>query len=295
MDMNKRVDKKCIMIVDSLSIGHSVKYSTKKLSFAGRKTGIIFGFLKKLLVVAEEILPTDVVFCWDTQASIRKTMYKGYKANRKTGLSNEDKLLNKMAREQFETLETIVLPQLGFKNIFSFPGYESDDIIASIVINETSKYKCIMVTRDKDMLQLLSNNCSMYEHTTKAVTTAADFISEWGMDPYEWAAVKAIAGCKSDDIPGIKGIGEKTAAAFLKGDLKMTSKKMLDIIAGKDTILPTLELVHLPLDRSLMNKVLLSEDVLSVQKYIDVCNKFGFESMLGKIGIDRWEKAFNIS
>jgi len=281
------------LIIDCLSICHSVKHSTKRLTFAGNKTGIIFGFMKKLLVTAEETGCGNVVFSWDTQGSLRREIYPEYKANRHVDLSTEDELLESVARNQFDIIRTEMLPNLGFENIFGFDNYEADDVIATAV-KSYPKQKWTIATRDNDMWQLLSPSCRIYDHVSKHFITEKSFKDDWNLDPPDWALVKAIAGCSTDNVAGVYGVGNKTAAAFLKGELKPTSKKALDIIENYGIVQENLSLVHLPFDKTLYDKIELVDDKLSVNKLVKVCETYGFESMLNSKMISRWKAAFNI-
>lgn len=280
-----------LMVVDCHSLGHSAKHATKRLSFGGRKTGVMYGFLRKLLTLAEDIAPDQIVFAWDSPDPTckRKEIRKSYKSSR-ADMNDEDKMLQKIALAQFHFLRTIWLPELGFQNIFSFDGYEADDLIAVITL-ENHEDECVMVARDHDLFQLLTDNCSMLDHVTSSLMTAKLFKERWSIEPKLWPSVKAIAGCKTDDVEGVKGIGDKTAIDILTG-ANRKGAKYRRVRDNMKLIIDNLKLVHLPFDGQLFNKMRLDDNEVTRDKFVYVCSELGFKSMLNKRYIERWLSAF---
>jgi DNA polymerase-1 len=114
---------------------------------------------------------------------------------------------------------------MGFKNIFLKRGYESDDLIASLVRSslEDKKASIVIVSADHDLYQLISSQTSVYLLNKKKLYTQEDFTKEWGISPTQWIDVKSIAGCNSDNIIGIDGVGEVLAAKYIRGQIKSSS------------------------------------------------------------------------
>ena len=125
---------KHIAIVDCNALCHEVKHATRELSFRGEKTGIIFGFLKKLISIQKQIIADRYVFVWDSKIGyMRSRLFPQYKRDMKAQpLSDEDILLNKIAYPQFDLLYEQVLPKIGFNCNWRFDLFEADDAIASI-------------------------------------------------------------------------------------------------------------------------------------------------------------------
>jgi 5'-3' exonuclease len=171
---------------------------------------------------------------------------------------------------------------LGFRNVFLVDGYESDDTIASIVFGKDPE-KTIVVTSDNDLLQLL-DHCSLYSITKKQSTNKEVFQREYSIAPSEWVMVKAIAGCGSDNVPGIVGIGEKSAVSFLKGQLKGQRRGNIDLFA--DIIDRNIPLVKLPFQGCPTPK--LRNNDLTIEKYKTICKQYGMESLLALKQIFEW-------
>jgi DNA polymerase I len=257
------------------------------LSYKGNSTGIIFGFLRHVLELAETFHDTNIIFCWDSKESLRKKIYPDYKANRRENLTEEQKEENQIAYSQFNKLRELDLPFMGFNNNFHAEGYESDDIIAQIVIDNVETP--IVVTNDKDMLQLL-DNCYMYNISKKEHYTKELFIREYGIRPKRWVNVKALAGCSTDNVKGIDKVGELTAIKYLKGELKPASKAYQKIITFDSAL--TRKLIELPFEGCPDFKSQIKENSLTEEKFKSIFEACGFESFLKNF--DRWKKAFSL-
>ena len=194
------------------------------LSYRGHHTEIIFGFLRHINELARHFETKKFIFCWDARKSLRREIYPEYKTNRRVNQTEEENELDQIAYVQFNEIKDNVLPKIGFTNIFYREGYEADDIIASIVKNNPDRY--IVVASDTDLFQLL-DYCSLYNIVKKSTTTKIIFEREHEISPDKWHLVKAIAGCGTDNVFGVQGVGEKTAIKFISGLLK-TGKILRD-------------------------------------------------------------------
>ena len=171
-----------IVIFDCNALCHAAKFSTRALSYKGSATGVIFGFIRTLMTLQENLRGDVITFAWDSDKrvkSYRKEVYPEYKANRTVEDKSEaDKILDEIAKPQFNEIREKVLPALGFDNIFMQPRLEADDIIGQLVwqytvrASQPENYEVVMVTRDGDMFQLLSDRCMMYDPVSKKFTTA---------------------------------------------------------------------------------------------------------------------------
>lgn len=280
--------KKCLLIIDCNYIGYATKFGlSTELVYRGGRTEIIYGFLKTITSLANRLEVGNLVFCWDSKKSLRREICPEYKRKRQEKKTDEMIEADRIAFKQFDVLRRMVLPNLGFNNIFMQDGYESDDLIASLVMDRDLK-ECnkIVVSSDNDLLQLL-DYCSLYNATKCTMMTKTLFMREYKITPDQWADVKTLAGCTSDNVSGVSGVGEKKAIQYLKRELK---GKTFDAIQNRseEDFQITRQLVKLPFPDTM--KCVLEEDSLSIAKYRSICNKFGFVSMLTESAINSWKK-----
>jgi 5'-3' exonuclease len=280
------------LVIDSHCVGYIAKYTTGALSYLSDEdldTGIIFGFMLQIYRLARKFDTIDFVFCWDSRVSKRKGMFKEYQVKRKTqSLSGQEIKENISFYKQLTELRANILPSLGFVNCFQQSGYESDDLIASVVTN--NKRNFIVVTNDKDMYQLLSC-CRIYDPRQKTILTSNTLMEEWSVTPQEWVMVKAIAGCGSDEIPGVVGVAEKTAVKYIRGELK--KGVVFDRIqSSKEIIDRNLGLVRIPIQGT--DRIELSEpsEYLDYDFFYEMCDKYGFVSFFKEL--DSWRKVLRL-
>ena len=273
------------LILDSPYLCHRAKYTTGALSFGENATGVIYGFLKSLIGFQRLFNTSNFVFCWDSNTSKRREIYPEYKANRKDKEYTDEEIeFDKAFRKQIKKLRTTYLPMIGFKNVFIQRGYESDDIMASVALQLSQcGNEAIIITSDHDLYQCISANVSCYNPQTNKIMTLQGFKKQYGIESYEWVLVKAIAGCTSDNIEGIKGVGEKTAIKYLKTQLKTTDKRYCDISCsdGKAIFERNFPLVKLPMKGTQRFK--LKRDKLSEQGWHQVVKLLGMKSIREKI------------
>lgn len=177
----------------------------------GKPTGAIYGFLRMLLKMLKDRKPDLVAVAFDTSRdTFRKRLFPEYKAKRKP--TPEDLL------EQLPLAHKAV-EALGIK-IMVDGDYEADDLIGSAAKLLKKDYQVDVVTGDKDLLQLIDTQvlvelCQKGVSETREVDTAA-FQAEYGFDPKGIIELKALMGDSSDNIPGVKGIGEKKGLALIQ-------------------------------------------------------------------------------
>ena len=130
----------------------------------------------------------------------------------------------------------------GFsKNVL--PRYEADDLFG-LYCEQYPKENIVMITRDEDMYQLLSDNISLYSPDDKILKTRKWLHERYNLIPSDWVLYKQIVGCKSDCVPGIVGVGEKRFIQYMEG--KASEKIQAKIEANKDIIERNYDLVKLP-------------------------------------------------
>ena len=277
-----------VIIIDSNYIGYQALYSVGDLSSSVGATGVIFGFLSRILSFSEMFKTNDFIFCWDSKHSRRKLKHPFYK-DRNKNKTDEEKERLKEAFIQFNLLREEILPGIGFANIFQQVGYESDDIMARIVSDSNDDF--MIVSSDEDLYQLLID-CKMYNPTQRTMMTAARLKDDYNVSPAEWVAVKAIGGCTSDTVPGVApGIGEKTAIKYLRNQLKEDSVKFKAIKENLDIKTRNEWLVRLPLPGT--NSCTLRKNNFNKEYFWEMCAKFQFNSFLDVDGKQRWESFFS--
>jgi 5'-3' exonuclease len=253
--------------------------------YKGKSTGVIYGFLSQLFLLGRTLRPSEIIFTWDGRHSLRKQKYPFYKEKRYEQELTEQDIED---FKQFDELKNEILYEIGFNNVFVQEGYEADDLMAKIARD----WECeqLIVTSDDDILQLISNRVHLYNIKEKARRDLQWLRQHKGVTPAQWVMVKQIAGCKSDNVPGINGVGEKTAIKYILGQLKETSKKYKDIEAGKEIIKRNEWLVKLPLPGCVTPA--LQWDDFSVDALQRVFKRYGFRKWLaGSIEQD-WEVYF---
>ncbi len=204
-----------LMIIDGNSIINRAYYGIRPLS---TKTGIptngIYGFMNILLKHLGEVDPKYLLVAFDLKApTFRHKEYSEYKAQRK-GMPDDLAAQMPHLKELLAAMNVKMLSQ---------EGYEADDIIGTVsAMCEKEGIKCVVVTGDKDDLQLATNNTHILLTTTRmGQTTVEDFdenafIEKYHITPHEFIDVKALMGDASDNIPGVAGIGEKSAFSLIE-------------------------------------------------------------------------------
>lgn len=278
------------LIIDSSHILYQLVFSMPELEHDLRQTHITFGFINKIISLANRFPTNRFIFCFDHKLNKRKKIYPQYKEKRnKKEKTPEEREMFRMAFEQLNELRETVLPSLGFRNIFQKAGVESDDIMASLVMNNEGDF--VLVSNDEDMFQVL-DYCSMYNSKTDKIYTRKDFFEEYGIEPRQWIGVKAGSGCTSDCVKGVEGVGVKTYIKYLNNELKPTSKKYQSIVSeeGKKIYEQNLPLVKLPYEGT--GTFLIQEEKFRSVDFIEMCSGFNFSSILNGNGLKIWNGIF---
>lgn len=210
----------------------------------GFPTNALIGFVNMINKIIKEEKPSYMAVAFDIGKNFRKEEFAFYKEGR-IGMPEELKMQMPVARD--------ILDKMGIKH-FELEPYEADDIIGTIVkMTEADKdFKSTIVSSDKDLLQLISdetqvkllkqNDFIFYDHQK--------FVEDYGIEPIRMIDLKALMGDASDNIPGVKGIGEKTALKLLQEyDSVENLYNHLDNITGK-----TKEKLEVDKDSAFMSK-----------------------------------------
>ncbi len=204
------MSKQKLLLIDGNSILNRAYFALPYLSDnQGRNVNAVYGFLNILLKSVQDITPDKLVVAFDMRGhNFRKDLYPEYKANRK-GMPDD-------LAAQMPILEELLL--LMRATIVKKAGVEADDIIGTISTHFDGD--SIIVSGDKDMLQLVSPNTTVLltrRGVTEVETVTPDFLAEnYHMTPAQVIEYKALRGDTADNIPGVRGVGEKTAMQLLE-------------------------------------------------------------------------------
>lgn len=220
-----------LLILDSNSLMNRAFYAIPQLTNnEGINTNAVYGFANMLLKMKEEINPDYIVAAFDKKApTFRHKEYSEYKAGRK-------KMPPELA-EQFPIIKELL--GLMSINIYEIDGFEADDIIGTVAkMAENNNIEVFIVTGDKDALQLASKNINVVI-TKKGVSETniyneESFKEEFQVTPKQFIDVKGLMGDKSDNIPGVPGVGEKTAFKLIQtyGSIENVLEN-IDEVSGK--------------------------------------------------------------
>ncbi|MBQ9979349.1 MAG: DNA polymerase I [Clostridia bacterium] len=201
---------KKLLVIDGNSILNRAFYGVKLLSNRnGLHTNAIFGMINIIMRQIEAVKPDYAAVAFDLKApTFRHKMYDAYKAGRH---AMPDEL-----REQFPYAKR-VLCEMGL-SVLEMEGYEADDILGTLATQaEERGVKAYILTGDRDSLQLITDSTTVLlvtNHDTLKMDRAA-FVEKYGVDPSQFVDVKALMGDSSDNIPGVAGVGEKTALKLI--------------------------------------------------------------------------------
>ena len=204
-----------VMVLDGNSIINRAFYGVRELKAPdGTPTNALFGFLNILSKLIDDYAPDKIIAAFDLKGpTFRHLKFDGYKAKRK-GMPDELAVQLPILKE--------ILENMGIEHLES-AGFEADDILGSISARcDEAGIPCVLVTGDKDSLQLISGNTSVCLIKTRMGSNETTlynpevFEAEYGFKPPYLVDLKALMGDPSDNIPGVPGVGEKTAMQLIR-------------------------------------------------------------------------------
>ncbi len=286
-----------LLILDGNSIVNRAFYGVRMLNAPdGMPTNGVYGFLSILHKLLDEEKPEAVCVAFDLKApTFRHLRYEGYKAQRK-GMPEELAVQMPILKQ--------VLDAMGILRL-ELEGFEADDLLGTVAAKcENNGWECRIVTGDKDSFQLISETThvchvkSRMGQTTTTEYTPELFFEEYGFEPKCIIDLKALMGDASDNIPGVPGVGEKTAMALVQKykhletiyaeldtlDVKEGMRKKLR--EGKDSAFLSFELATIHTDAPIEFS---PEDAVWHEDYrpelYDLFKKLGFNKFIEKWGI----------
>ena len=283
--------EKRLIIIDGNSIINRAFYALPDMSNSeGLKTNAIFGFVRMMFKIIEDYQPTHMSVAFDKKApTFRHKQYADYKAGRK-------KMPDELA-QQLQPLKDL-LDKFNI-NRLELEGYEADDLIGTVArLGEENDFKVYIVTGDKDAIQLASHKTTTLI-TKKGVGEVEEYdydsvLERYEMTPTQFIDLKGLMGDKSDNIPGVPGVGEKTGIKLLKqystienliehtDELKGSIKKKIE--ENKDLALMSKELATIITNVPIKVKL---EDLeygdYNKDDVVEKFKEFGFTSLITKL------------
>jgi DNA polymerase-1 len=285
--------KEKLLILDGHSLMNRAYYALPLLTnMDGLHTNGLYGFTGMLFKMKEELKPDYIVCTFDRKApTFRHEEYKEYKAGRK-------KMPPELA-EQFPVLKELL--ELLAIDVYEIDGFEADDVIGTLAkFAEEKNIEVYIVTGDRDALQLASDNIKVVitkkGMTEKEIYDRARMISDFGVTPTEFIDVKGLMGDSSDNIPGVPGIGEKTAYKLI-AEYKSIENVLnnIDNISGNKVRQSLMEnseqaifskklatiMTNVPIDIDLES--IKSKESFNVEKLREMFYRLQFKSLIDKL------------
>ena len=290
---------KKLLILDSNSILNRAYYGIRFLSSEdGTPTNAIYGFLNILFKLINEEKPDYICGAFDLkEPTFRHKMYHEYKAGRKP-MPDDLKVQMPYARELLSAMDVPVL---------EVAGYEADDIIGTVSrICDEEGIKCLIATGDKDDLQLVSDNTNVILTVSRMGQSETvcygikEVYDKYNVSPEEFIDVKALMGDPSDNIPGVAGIGEKTAIKLISqfhsienlyNNLETSGLKgatLQKITDGQNSAVLSKELATIcksvPMEFDIQSCVFDEEKLSEKAEFINLLEKLSLNSFIKRIG-----------
>jgi len=289
-----------LLVIDGNSIMNRAFYGLSGKNMLTNKEGIptnaVYGFLNILFKVLSEDNPTHIAVAFDLKApTFRHKMYDGYKANRK-GMPDELAAQMPIIKE--------VLDAMNITRV-EIEGYEADDILGTLAKKSKEKnIETVLFTGDRDSFQLIEEGITVKLPSTKGGKTETEIydtekiFEKYGVTPIQLIEVKSLMGDASDNIPGVKGIGEKTALKYIQefGSLEeLYNNISSDIVKGKAK-----ELLEEYKEDAFMSKDLARIDInapvdlnydiykskeYNVEKLYEIFKRLEFTNFINKLGL----------
>jgi DNA polymerase-1 len=299
---------KTIVLLDAHAILHRGYHAMAGFATRdGKPTGALYGFITMVLRIYEDIKPDYIAACFDLpKPTFRHLSYDGYKAGR----SKTDDALITQIQEAYALCDALAIP------VYKEEGFEADDLLGTIAeqLKKQPNTRVIIASGDMDTFQLIDGD-TVTVYTLKKANEAALFnsqsiIDRFGFGPEHIPDYKGLSGDTSDNIIGIKGIGDKTATELIKR--YGTIEKMYDVLKkDRQTLLDAgfkeriVKLLEEGEEDALFSKTLATirrdattvyvepekmwKDMLSIEKYQEMCDLYEFRSLRNRLHVIKGE------
>lgn len=291
-----------LFLVDAMAMIYRAYFamiSSPLISPDGKNTSAIFGFVNSLIKILDDEKPDYIAICFDTEKpTFRHKEYPAYKAQRMEIPTDMPWQINKVK----EVIKALNIPLL------EMDGYEADDIIGTIAKKaEKENTMTYMVTPDKDYMQLVTDKTFLYKPTRNVfgnkiaeveIIDKQGVLNKFGVSPDRVIDVLGLMGDSSDNIPGVKGVGEKTAIALIQeyGSMenlykaidKIPKPKLKEkLIESKDIAFLSKKLVTIDTDAPVKTDFhSLKRQKPDSAKLVNLFSEFNFKSLIKKFSGD---------
>jgi DNA polymerase-1 len=247
--------EKIIYLIDGTAYIYRAYHAIRGLSNSrGLPTNAIFGFTRMLMKLMEDRSPQYVAMFFDAKGpTFRHEMYKDYKANRPP-----------MPEDMVVQLPYIKKITAAFNlPIIEMPGFEADDLIGTTArLAEKEGYSIVIVTGDKDFMQLVTDKTAIWDPMKDTTIGLQSIKEKFGIEPHQMIDVQGLSGDTSDNIPGVPGIGPKTALSLIK-----TYCSMQGIYEKLDTLTPKKQRENL---ENFKDQAFLSRELVTINTRVPV-------------------------
>ncbi len=208
---NKQNKKEIVLLVDSHALLHRAYHAmANMMSAEGKPSGALFGFVKMIHTSVNSLYPEHVICCYDLpKPTFRHLAFAEYKGTR----AKSDDALRDQIIESKNFAEAMGIP------IYELEGFEADDLLGTLAHKlDKEKYEVIIFSGDMDVMQLIEDGVKVFAQrkgTDVEMYGEAEVVKRYGITPKQIPDYKGLAGDNSDNIPGVSGIGEKTAVKLI--------------------------------------------------------------------------------
>jgi DNA polymerase-1 len=255
MDPDQEKEASTVYLIDGSAYIHRAYHAVRGLSSSsGLPTNATFGFTRMLIKLMQDRFPRYVAMFFDAKGpTFRHKLYDDYKANRPP---MPDDLVQQLPWIRKVT-EAFNIP------VFERQGFEADDLIGTLAhMAEEKGFRVVMVTGDKDFMQLVTERCTIWDPMKDKVLDPAAIREAFELEPGQMIDVMGLSGDTSDNIPGVPGIGQKTAVGLIK-----TFGSMDGVYTGIDTITQKKQKENLIRYKE---QALLSRELVTIDRHVPI-------------------------
>lgn len=284
----KKDNRTPVILMDMSCIGYMMFFarcSMGKCREEDVQDIMVYSLLLQILNYATLLKSYRIILVWDSRHSTRKEVYQAYKSARRHVARPPEEVARMFAMKQALALfRKKIVPLLGFNSVVK-RGYEADDLIA-VFAKAHPNTKFIALCNDEDIYQLLNRSFSVFNPRQHALATPIEFITHYGYQPKYIIVKKAVAGCVSDSVKGVPGIGDKRCYEFIKRSISSKYEKL--IYANWKTVLRNKKLVTLPYQGTPLPKI--HDFNFDASGFKKVCTAYGLTTLRNRI--DEYKEAF---
>lgn len=308
--MDEKSTQRPILIYDAMNSFVRAYAAFPAMNVNGEAMGGCVGFLKTLRKLVNEYSPSAVYIAWEGGGSQRRrALFSEYKMNRRPEKLNrfyEDDLPDSEENRQHQLIVLLGLMKFIPACQLYVSDCEGDDLVAYLARQKFKNVDKIIASSDKDMYQLLDERTKIYSFHKKIIITGDDILQEYKIKPGNFGLAKALCGDPSDNIPGLKGFGFKTASRVLpflqlQDDILVSdvidycnshydeSKLYQRVVENQDLLKRNWRLVHL--DGSMLSAAQASKVDQLISTYVPRSDRISFTRGLMKEGINDFDVA----